>query len=72
MVTVAAINKLLEQQGEKQIKDWVIDKTLKQIKNSWVRGIEKMTASRLKNLYNGDKDCNAIDTFVHHIEDTRL
>jgi len=65
------INALLEAKGKAPLKGWVIDKTMQQIKQSSINGIEAMTTKRLKNLYSNDKDCNSIDSFVGYIEQQR-
>ncbi len=64
---VKALNPLLET----PLKDWVIDKTVKQINDSNIQGIEAMAVKRLKNMYSNDKDCNSIDTFIPYIEQQR-
>ena len=68
---VKAINALFEANGKAPLKDWVIGKTVQQIRDSFVEGIESMTVQRLKNLYSRGKDCNSIDTFVPYIESER-
>jgi hypothetical protein len=65
------INALLVVKGKEPLKKWVIDKTMQQIQDSKIQGIEAMTVKRLKNLYSNDKDCNSIDTFVPYIEKQR-
>ena len=68
---VKSINALLEAKGKEPLKDWVVDKTVQQINDSKVQGIEAMTVKRLKNMYSNNKDCNSIDTFVPYIEKQR-
>lgn len=65
------INALLEAKGKAPLKGWVIDKTVQQIQDSRVQGIELMTVKRLKNMYSNGKDCNSIDTFIPYIEKQR-
>lgn len=68
---VRDINALLEAKGKAPLKYWVIDKTVQQINDSNVQGMEAMTIKRLKNLYSNNKDCNSIDAFVPYIEKQR-
>ena len=68
---VTHLNRLLEAKGQPRLKDWVVAKTLDQLAESPVDGIERMTVKRLKNLYSGGKDCNSIDAFVPYIEKIR-
>jgi len=65
------LNRLLQYKGKAPLKDWVIDKTVQQINESPIKGIEAMTVKRLKNMYSNKKDCNSIDTFVPYIEKQR-
>jgi superfamily II DNA or RNA helicase len=69
---VKHLNILLKRNGKPQLKEWVINKTMEQIKGSKVQGIEAMTVQRLKNLYSNKKDCNTIDTFVPYIEQQKV
>ena len=68
---VKTLNALLEANGKAPLKDWVVDKTVQQIKDSNIQGAERMTVKRLNNLYSNGKDCNSIDTFIPYIEEQR-
>ena len=65
---VNSLNNLLHAKGREPLKDWVVDKTMQQLSNSWVQGIEAMTIKRLRNLYSNGKDCNSIDAFIPYLE----
>jgi len=68
---VERLNKLREAKGEPALKEWVVDKTREQLKDTFVDGMERMTVKRLKNLHSKGKDCNSIDTFIPYIERLR-
>ncbi len=68
---VKALNILLEAKDKAPLKEWVIDKTVQQLKGNSIKGIEAMTTKRLKNLYSNDKETNTIDTFIPYIEQQR-
>ena len=65
------LNALLQAKGQQPLKQWVIDKTMQQLKESQVDGTEAMTVQRLKNIYGGSKDPNSIDAFIPYIEKQR-
>ncbi|KYJ85660.1 DEAD/DEAH box helicase [Sulfurovum riftiae] len=69
--TIDRLNALLQAKGQQALKEWVIDKTMQQLNDSHIEGIEAMTVKRLKNLYSGGKDTNSIDAFVPYIEKQR-
>ena len=65
------LNQILQTENKEPLKEWVIDKTIKQLSACSVDGIKKMTTQRLKNLYSNKKECNTIDSFVPYIEKQR-
>ena len=69
--TIDRLNALLQAKGQQPLKQWVIDKTMQQLIDSPLKGIELMTIKRLRNLYSRGKDCNSIDTFIPYVEEDR-
>lgn len=65
------LSQILQTEHKEPLREWVVTKTLQQLKECGISGIEAMTTKRLKNLYSNKKECNTIDTFIPYIEKQR-